>query len=213
MANSTIDRVVSIIEDGSIFNGGENEVPEIIIQERVELSQGDQERPMSDQGRQAYSSPPQMHGDAINPKNQSSKKGSGSSSSIQSIAGIRFQKQRRKLNKAVTDLEDNTEIHTDFLNDKVKRIVKDFKAINIDNILEKFLYDPNMDEIYDGTAHEISDWYDDLESRIDLLQDRAECQIAERKSAVTSGLRNDPFHDLMGISWNTILSRRDGTRK
>ena len=194
ISNLESNRVASIIEDGSIFNGRENEVPEIINQERVELSHGDQERPISDQARQgSHNSLPQRHGDAINPKDQSSKKGSGSSTSIQSIAGIRFQKQRRKLNKAVTDLEDNPDIHTDFLNDKVKRIVKDFKAINIDNILEKFLYDPNMDDIYDGTANDISDWYDDLEDRIELLQDRAEGQIAERKSAVTSGFEKRAF--------------------
>ena len=108
LANSTIHRVASIIEDGSIFNGEQNEVPENIIQERVAFSQGDQECPKPDQGRKAYSSPPQMHGDVVNPKNQSSKNGSDSSTSIQSIAGNRFQKQRRKLTNSVIALEGNT---------------------------------------------------------------------------------------------------------
>ena len=47
-SNLESNRVASIIEDGSISNRRENEVPEVIIQERVELSHGDQEHPRSD---------------------------------------------------------------------------------------------------------------------------------------------------------------------
>merc|ERR1712030_147493 len=193
LTNQSIHRVESIVEDASIFNDNQNEVPENIVQERVELPQGDQERPKPDQGRKAVSCPPQMHGDIVNPKYQSSKKGSDNSTSILSIAGNRFQKSRKKLTESVMALEGNSEIHTDVLNEKIKRISKDFKAINIDNILEKFIYDPNCDEIFEGTAQEISDWYDDLESRIEHLQDLAEGQIAERKSAVSSGFEKRSF--------------------
>ena len=188
-------------------------MPERIAQEEAVPSQGDQVGPNPEEGRKAVSCPPQLHGDFLNPKHQSSKQGSDTSSSILSIAGSRFQKSRKKLTEQVMALEANKEIHTDALNEKIKRISKDFKAINIDGILEKFVYDPNCDEIHGGTAQQISDWHDDLESRIELLQDLAEAQIAERKSVVSSGFEKRSFPRFDGSKLDYYILRKDGTKK
>ena len=177
----------TMLEDNSILNAGDQNNPEILIQEVADPPQGDRivnEMPNlearfdsnPEERRKASSCPPNFNGDIFNPrtKAQSSNKGSEAESSIQSIAGSRFQKTKKKLSDQVKALEDNKEIHTDALNEKIKRISKDFKAINFDSILEKFVYEPNCDEIHGGTAQELTEWHDDLESRIEHLQDLAE---------------------------------------
>ena len=195
LTNRSIHEVEPIIEDQSIFNGGNTSSPGLIIQDVAVPPQGDQVDPAPEGRRKATSCPPLFHGDIFNPRArpQSSRQGSEAESSIQSIAGSRFQKTKKKLSDQVEALENNKEIHTDALNEKIKRISKDFKAINFDSILEKFVYEPNSDEIHGGTAQELTDWHDNLEGRIEYLQDLAEAQIAERRSVTSSGFEKKSF--------------------
>ena len=68
LTNRSIHRVESIVEDTSIFNGNQNEMPEKVAQEEAVPSQGDQVGPNPEEGRKAVSCPPQLHGDFLNPK-------------------------------------------------------------------------------------------------------------------------------------------------
>ena len=90
-------------------------------------------------------------------------------------------------------LETNKEVHTDELKERIRLISKSFKGINFDNILERFVYDPNADDQHGGSSEELTAWYDDLETRIENLQILAERQIAERKSVTLSGYERKAF--------------------
>merc|ERR1712030_6694 len=122
LTNRSIHEVEPIIEDQSIFNGGNTSSPGLIIQDGnpgliiqdvAVPPQGDQVNPGPEGRRKATSCPPLFHGDIFNPKArpQSSRQGSEAESPIQSIAGSRFQKTKKKLCDQVE------EIHTDALNE------------------------------------------------------------------------------------------------
>jgi len=95
-------------------------------------------------------------------------------------------------------LENNTEVHTDELKERIRLISKSFKGINFDNILEKFVYDPKADDIHGGSSEELTAWHDTLETRIEDLQILAERQIAERKSLILSGYERKSFPGFSG---------------
>merc|ERR1712030_273825 len=107
LANRSIHEVEPIVEDNSIFNGGntsnpgliiQDSNPGLIIQDMAVPTQGDQVDPAPEGRRKATSCPPLFHGDIFNPRTrpQSSRQGSEAESSIQSIAGSRFQKIIRR---------------------------------------------------------------------------------------------------------------------
>ena len=66
-------------------------------------------------------------------------------------------------------------------------------ALRVNEVLDKFLYEPNLDEIYGDTADNIEDWADLCERMIRELQILAEQQISERKTATTSGFEKRSY--------------------
>ena len=68
-----------------------------------------------------------------------------------------------------------------------------FNSIEIEGILERFVYDPNTDEQFGGSSDALSEWHADLEERIQNLQILAKKQIAVRKSVTTSGFEKKAY--------------------
>ena len=72
-------------------------------------------------------------------------------------------------------------------------VKEDLKALRINDILDKFPYEPQMDEVFGATADNIEDWADLCEKRIREIQILAEQQISERKAATTNGFEKRSY--------------------
>ena len=117
---------------------------------------------------------------------QNSRVPSEESDSVVSNAGRRFQKTRIKITTELNSLQTAENVHTEVLKERVKMVKEDLKALRVNDILDKFPYEPQMDEVYGYTADNIEDWADLCEGRIRKIQILAEQQISERKAATTN---------------------------
>ena len=54
-------------------------------------------------------------------------------------------------------MEKDKQVHSEELKVRIKTIPTNFKALDIDNILDIFLYDPNTDEVFGFTLDNIED--------------------------------------------------------
>ena len=120
------------------------------------------------------------------------------SGSIISNAVRRFQRARVKITAQLNSLETDEEVHTKELKERVKIVKENFKALRINEILDRFLYDPNQDEIYGAFADEIDDWSELCDGKIEELKIRAERQISQRKAATQSGFEKRSYPKFKG---------------
>ena len=73
---------------------------------------------------------------------------------------------RVKISTQLEALESDQSIHTEELKERIKIIGRNFKSLDIEDILDRFLYDPNQDEVLGFTSDNIEDWSENLEARI-----------------------------------------------
>ena len=129
----------------------------------------------------------------FNPETRPQSSKARSEASIQSYAGARFKDKRAKLTTKVEELERNSDVHTEELEERIQIISRMFNTIDIETILEWFVYYPNTDDQFGGSSDSLAEWHADLEERIQNLQIKAKKQIAVRKSVTTSGFEKKAY--------------------
>ena len=98
-----------------------------------------------------------------------------------------FARKKDKITELLAILDSDDKIHSEALDAAVKHIKKQFFALNVEDVLDAFDHDPNMDEGYGCSADQLGDWSNNVSDLIDKLFDKANKQVQDRKSAVSYG--------------------------
>ena len=161
--NGTINDEVPIVEDRTLNNTSLQSIPEVpTAAENTNEKRESRRRPKGP----AFDS--NVHFNVgMRPVSSRAPSESGS---ILSNAGRRFQRARVKITAQLNTLETDKDVHTEELKERVKIVANNFKALKIDDILDRFLYDPNQDEIYGASADNIDEWSEEVEAELLCFQ-------------------------------------------
>ena len=77
-------------------------------------------------------------------------------------------------------------------------VKEDLKALRINDILDKFPYEPQMDEVYGYTADNIEDWADLCEEGLEKYKSWQTNRLVKEKQLLLVVLRRGAIQSIMG---------------
>ena len=128
------------------------------------------------------------------------------------IEGKSYEIRKHKINRLLSDIEDNSlQHHSEHLEKQAALLSSMLNKIDIKHIISLTDQEPDFLEIFGETEGQVDNWRHATEARIDDLMIRASREVSERKAATHSGFKKLAYPQFNGDPLNYIEFKKHWT--